>query len=308
MTGSRGTVLVTGATGLIGRQTLIPLVQRGFAVHAVARHVPTLSRRGTTWQNADLLDPTARAAVIDVAKPTHLLHLAWVTAHGAFWEDPANDAWLDASQDLVQRFVAAGGERVVVAGTCAEYDWTDASLRKGRCIELTTPCVPTTRYGRAKLALGRMVGELATSAASGRVFLLYGDGEAPGRLVPSLIDNLLKGQSVALGPCELERDFLDAGTAGAAFAALLASEVTGPVNIASGKSRTIADVAEMVGSLIGRPELIRIGARPGRPQDPPRLVADVNRLVGEVGFDPAFDLRDSLSAYIERRRLALGAA
>lgn len=308
MTESRGTVLVTGATGLIGKQTLIPLVERGFAVHAVARRVPNLRRRGTTWQNADLLDPAARAAVIDVAKPTHLLHLAWVTEHGAFWEAPQNDAWLDASQDLVQRFVAAGGKRVVVAGTCAEYDWTHPSLRKGRCVELTTPCAPSTRYGRAKLALSRMVGDLTNSSASGRVFLLYGDGEAPGRLVPSLIDNLLKGQSVALGPGELERDFLDAKTAGAAFAALLASEVTGPVNVASGKPRTIADVADMVGALIGKPELIQIGARPGRPEDPPRLVADVNRLMGEVGFDPAFDLRGSLAAFIERRRLALGAA
>jgi nucleoside-diphosphate-sugar epimerase len=306
MSGSRGTVLVTGATGLIGKQTLMPLVERGFAVHAVARRVPNLRRRGTTWQMADLLDPAARAAVIDVAKPTHLLHLAWVTEHGAFWEDPLNDAWLDASQDLVQRFVAAGGERVVVAGTCAEYDWADPSLRKGRCVELTTPCAPTTRYGRAKLALGRSVSDLTRSAATGRVFLVFGDGEAPARLVPSLIDNLLKGTPVALGPGELERDFLDAKTIGAAFAALLASEVTGPVNVASGKPRSIEDVATMVGSILGRPDLIQLGARPPRPEDPPRLVADVNRLMGEVGFDPAFDLRGSLTAFIERRRLALG--
>ena len=308
MSEQRGTVLVTGATGLIGKQTLAPLVAAGFAVHAVARRIPSLRRKGTTWQAADLMDPAARAAIIDVAKPTHLLHLAWVTEHGAFWEAPENDAWLDASRDLVARFVAAGGKRVVAAGTCAEYDWTDASLRKGRCIEASTPCVPTTRYGRAKLALGRMIGDLAPSAASGRVFLLYGDGEAPGRLVPSLIDNLLKGQPAELGPGELERDFLDSKSVGAGFAALLGSGVVGPVNIASGKPRTIADVATMVGSLIGAPDLIHLGARPGRPEDPPRLVADVNKLMIDVGYDPAFDLRGSLAALIERRRAALAAS
>ena len=63
MSEQRGTVLVTGATGLIGKQTLAPLVAAGFAVHAVARRIPSLRRKGTTWQAADLMDPAARAAI-----------------------------------------------------------------------------------------------------------------------------------------------------------------------------------------------------------------------------------------------------
>lgn len=300
------TVLVTGASGLIGRQVLGPLIARGFAVHAAARRPLTQDTRGVIWHSADLLDPVARAALIDAVVPTHLLHLAWVTEHGEFWEHPANTVWLEASKDLVRRFARSGGRRVVVAGSCAEYDWADPSLRWGACVESATPCRPSTTYGRAKLDLGKTIRDLSGSAASGRVFLLFGEGEAPGRLVPSLIDNLMKGAPVELGPGDLERDMLDSQTVGAAFAALLASDVAGPVNIGSGRSVTVAEIARIVGVALGRQDLIRVGARPRRAGDPQRLVASVERLSSEVGFDPGFDIVRSLTRMVEQRRAAAG--
>jgi nucleoside-diphosphate-sugar epimerase len=300
------TVLVTGASGLIGRQVLGPLSARGFAVHAATRRPLAQDGRGVVWHKADLLDPVERAALIDTVVPTHLLHLAWVTEHGKFWEHQANTLWLEASKDLVRRFNRSGGRRVVVAGSCAEYDWADPSLRRGACVESVTPCVPSTAYGRAKLDLGKAIRDLSGSAASGRVFLLFGEGEAPGRLVPSLINNLLKGAPVELGPGDLERDMLDSRTVGAAFAALLASDVEGPVNIGSGRSVTVAEIARIVGTAFGRPDLICVGARPRRSGDPQRLVADIERLSAEVGFDPGFDIVRSLTRMVEQRRTAVG--
>ena len=71
-----------------------------------------------------------------------------------------------------------------------------------------------------------------------------------------------------------------------AFAALLASDVAGPVNIASGKGVTIADVARMIG--------VEISAGESSPS-PARLVADVSRLRGEVGFTPRYDFESGLA-------------
>lgn len=305
MTAPVGTVLVTGASGLIGRQALGPLIERNFAVHAAARRLPDPKGQAVVWHKADLLDPFQRAALIDSVAPTHLLHLAWVTEHGEFWEHPANALWLDISKDLVRRFDRAGGRRVVVAGSCAEYDWSASSLGLGTCIESVTPCMPSTIYGRAKLDLGQAIRELSSSAASGRIFLLFGDGEAPGRLVPSLIDSLLKGVPIELGPGDLERDMLDSQTVGAALACLLASDVTGPVNIASGMSVTIAEIARIVATATGRPDLIRLGAKPRRTGDPQRLVAKIDRLTTEVCFDPRFDIERSLKRMVEHRRNAV---
>ena len=95
------------------------------------------------------------------------------------------------------------------------------------------------------------------------------------------------------------RDFIDARDAGAAFAALLASEVTGAVNIATGEPHSVAEVALTLGRLTGRPELVRLGALPDRLDDPPYLVADTSRLRKEVGYSPAIGFERMLVDALE---------
>jgi nucleoside-diphosphate-sugar epimerase len=101
---------------------------------------------------------------------------------------------------------------------------------------------------------------------------------------------ILEGGQARTGPGSLIRDFLHVADGGAAFAALLASEVQGPVNVASGTATTIARVVSTIARLLDQPDAVGIGALPGRPGDPPRLVASVERLGREVGFSPTIDL------------------
>src|SRR5215469_16223623 len=116
-----GSVLLTGATGLVGRHARAALEQGGYEVIAVSRRESPVI--------CDLLDPSMRRSLIDRYRPTHWLHLAWETRHGYFWSAPENRTWVSASLDLLDLFVAAGGRRVVMAGTCAEYDWKKLDKR-----------------------------------------------------------------------------------------------------------------------------------------------------------------------------------
>ena len=69
-------VLLTGASGFIGRHCVEPLLERGFEVHAVSSKATGGDPR-VAWHQADLLRPDAiRGLVADVA-PDHMLHLAW---------------------------------------------------------------------------------------------------------------------------------------------------------------------------------------------------------------------------------------
>lgn len=292
--------LVTGATGFIGRQVLAPLKARGYELHAVARNLPADRRTDIVWHEADLLDREARAGLMRSVKPSHLLHLAWIAEHGVYWESPLNVAWIEASQDLVEQFQAAGGSRAVAAGTCAEYDWTAPQLKDGDCVERTTPRRAATLYGQSKLRFADWLAQRpGLSSAWGRLFFLHGPGEDARRLVPSVILALLAGRAAPIGPGTQIRDFLATPDAGAAFAALLDSEVTGPVNIASGMGAAIADIALSIGDLLGRRELVEVGALPPRAGEPPRLVADITRLSREVGFRPGQDLESGLAATID---------
>lgn len=283
--------LVTGASGFIGRWATAELAALGHDVHALTRRsAPLPARKGVTWHTVDVLDAPSVGRLVANLRAERLLHLAWVTQHRVFWESPDNARWLDASKELVARFAESGGFRVVSAGTCAEYDWGDARLADEDCSELATPTAPSTPYGLAKLELQRWLAVRSMRWAVGRVFFTYGELEHPDRLVPSVARAVLAGERARTGPGGIVRDFLHVADVGAAFAALVDEDVQGPVNVASGLGTSIAELATTIAELAGTPGAVDVGALPGRPNEPPRLVASAARLKCEVGFLPSLSL------------------
>jgi nucleoside-diphosphate-sugar epimerase len=301
-------VLVTGATGFLARPAVTALRERGFEVHGVARHTAGAVTDGIdvdVWHPADLLGADTAVAVVDAIDPSHTLHLAWCTEHGEFWDDPANDAWIEATLRLFDAVGGApGGRRFVMAGSCAQYDWSDAALgADGVAHELSTPHHPATRYGKAKDAVAELIGARAgqqgISVAQGIIFFPYGPHEHAGRLVPSVTRHLLGGTVAETTAGTQRRDFVHVTDAGRALAALVDHDIEGPVNIGSGTATAVADVARTIARIVGRDDLLHIGALPERSGEPAALVADIARLRDDVGFTPAFDLESGLRDAVE---------
>lgn len=71
-----------------------------------------------------------------------------------------------------------------------------------------------------------------------------------------------------------------------------------PLNIASGLCLPVRDVIQKIALQIGRPELVRLGARPAPITEPPRLAAAINRLACDVGFRPLRTLDEGLAETI----------
>jgi nucleoside-diphosphate-sugar epimerase len=296
-------VLLTGASGFLGRATLAPLAAAGFEVHAVARR-PIVASAGVTCHAADLFDDRAVTAMIDRISPTHLLHFAWYAEPGKYWTSRYNLDWLAASTRLLAIFHARGGRRAVMAGTCAEYDWNHAICKEGM-----TPLAPATLYGTCKNAMQHVLAAYSRqhglSSAWGRVFFPFGPHEQTVRLVPSVINAVLRGEPARCSSGEQVRDFIHVQDAADAFVALLCSDITGPVNIASGKAVAVKDVALTIGRMLGRPDLIALGALPSPKGEPPVLEADTGRLAGEVGWRPAMTLEQGLAATANWWRAAM---
>lgn len=288
-------VLVTGGSGFIGRQCVAQLIERGHDVHVFSFEPPATDAEPGAWHVGSILEPGVPARLIAEVRPDAILHLAWCTEHGAYWTSPRNLDWVRASIELLQSFTDHGGQRFVGAGTCAEYDWSYGYLN-----EVRTPVAPRTLYGVCKGAFRDIVAahadQAGLSAAWGRVFFLYGPGEAPTRLVPSIVTSLLRGEQAQCTAGTQIRDFLSVHDVAGAFVALVESEVAGAVNIASGRPVSVAEVAATIGACVGRPELIVLGALPQRPDEPPFLVGDAGRLTTEVGFTP----RDTLETGLQR--------
>lgn len=289
-------VLLTGASGFIGSHAAGALRERGFEVHAVTSgEIPDDTLRDlATWHCADLLDPTTARILIEQARPTHLLHLAWYAEHQLFWDSIENVRWVEASLRLLRAFEEAKGVRAVMAGTCAEYDWSEG----GRFSERSSALAPSTLYGVCKHAL-RTVAEAACARSQvefawGRVFFLFGPGEHPDRLVPSVARAVLAARPAPCSHGRQLRDFLYSADVAGAFAALLDSPVQGAVNIGSGEPVGIGELVRLVGACAGDAELVRLGELPARVQEPMELVADVRRLREEVGWTPRLTLAEGV--------------
>jgi nucleoside-diphosphate-sugar epimerase len=316
-------VLLTGASGLIGSRAIAPLLAAGHEVHALGRSAGASTGRrlgeagggsagesaGVIWHEVDLLDDGAVQPLVAEIAAERLLHLAWYTEHGRFWSAGENLDWVAASVRLLRAFAHAGGRRAAMAGTCAEYDWTqlDAPCRElDGAAGAATAERPTTLYGASKratrLVCEAFARETGLSLAWGRVFLLYGAGEDERRLVPQVARALLAGEQAPTSDGAQLRDFMHADDVAAGFATLLDSDVEGPVNIASGEAVSIADVLALIARAAGRPELLRLGELPRRDGEPDVLVADVARLRDEVGFTPAIALEQGIAETVDAWR------
>jgi nucleoside-diphosphate-sugar epimerase len=291
--------VLTGASGFVGRQALASLLAAGHEVHALTRTVPAdADRSGPTWHEIDLLaeHELRSGAVLAEIEPEVLVHLAWYAEHGVYWHSPENVRWVEASLALLRAFAAAGGRRAVIAGTCAEYEWSREVYAED------APLHPATLYGAAKHGLDLVAGAFAQQAgitlAWARLFFLYGPHEHPGRFVPSLVTALLRGDPAPMSAGLQRRDFLHVADAGAALAALAGSELAGPVNVASGEAVELRELAGRIGGLTERSELLQIGALPTREGEPAELRADTRRLREELGWRPSLTLEHGLEGTI----------
>ena len=290
-------VLVTGANGFIGRQCLPLLLAKGYEVHAVSRQDASQSSPGVAWHNCNLLESESRGQLVTQVKPKYLLHLAWYAVPGKFWESPENTQWVRASVDLFRTFEKAGGQRLVAAGTCAEY--VDNA---GECHEEKTPLSPSTLYGRSKRALERELHSFSQrnglSYAWGRVFHLYGAHEDPARLVAYAVRSLLRGEQALCSDGLQLLDLLHVEDVASAFVQLLECDVTEAVNIGSGNPVMVREVLNEIGRQIGQPQLIRLGAKPS-PANTTRLWANTVKLAKEVGWTPHYELASGIKQTIE---------
>ena len=288
-------LLVTGARGFVGRHCVVQAVAAGFEVWGLGSDgapPPELVALPVRWRSADLLAHGALERLLEEARPTHVLHAAWVTAHGSYWTSPSNLDWLALGARFFKTFRAFGGERFVSIGTCAEYDW-----RYGFMSETVTPEAPTTLYGRIKLAhhhaLMAAAEQLGFSAATGRIFFAFGPHENASRLIPYVCRRLAEGEPAEVASGRHWRDFMFVEDVAAGFLALLDSDLGGACNVCAGAPVQLSAIVETLGRLSGRPDLVRLGARPDRADDPDMLVG-ANARLRSIGWSQRFSLIDGL--------------
>jgi dTDP-6-deoxy-L-talose 4-dehydrogenase (NAD+) len=275
MAASAPLILLTGATGFVGRQVLRALGERGCRVRAVVRHgkqgtLATGATIETVVASSDIFAESGNWWTGACCGVDTVIHAAWYAEPGKYLQSPKNQGCLSGTLRLAEGAAQAKVRRFVGIGTCFEYD-----LDVGR-LSIGTPLKPSTPYALAKVeafnALSALLPGQGITFAWCRLFYLYGEGEDPRRFVPYVRARLEAGEPAELSSGSQIRDFLDVHEAGRMIADVALGSQEGPVNICSGRPITVREVAESIADEFGRRDLLRFGARPDNPVDPPCIV------------------------------------
>lgn len=288
-------ILLTGATGFIGSHVARALVREGHKVHVLVRAESNLGRIEDLTSSlhlikGDLLNP---AFVLHPSAFDLGLHLAWHVEPGNYLHQPQKEDWIVASLRLASALRDGGCRRFVATGTSFEYAPSDLPQRE------SSPTKPSTAYGQAKLELFEALRSIDIDLAWLRPFYLYGPDEDQRRLVPVVINSLLRGQEIKLVPGERVRDYLHIEDVASAICAVAGSQLTGAVNIASGVPITVREIALKIGEALDRVDLLKLGALPYAASEPLYLLADNTKLREGTGWKPRYPLDEGLRQTIE---------
>lgn len=267
-------VLLTGSTGFVGRQVLRHLLAAGAEVTVTLRPDSPAPEGVAVIRSPDFFAEDAAFWTRACAGQDAVAHVAWYTEPGKYLHSPLNLDCLAGTVRLAQGAAAAGVAHLVGVGTCVEYDLTTPAVARHERLPVDAPLGPLTPYAAAKAAAFTALSKNLPGMGFGwcRLFYLHGEGEDPRRLVPYVHQQLAAGQPVELTSGQQVRDFLDVAEAGRQIARATLDRMTGPLNICSGNPVTVADLAAEIARGYGRPDLIRLGARPDRADDPPFVV------------------------------------
>lgn len=232
-------------------------------------------------------------------RPEGLVHLAWITGPG-YSDSEKNLLFLQKGIEMYRAFYACGGERAVFVGTEQEYARTSEPLGED------SPLAPKSLYAICKESLGRALLEESrlrgNSFAWCRLFFVYGEGEKPQRLMPSLINGLLRGENVTCSWGRFVRDYLHVSDVARALRCCLEHEGVDAVNIAGGRQTTIEEIAAEVQRQIGGAGKIAFRSREECADQPERVWADVSRLES-FGWRRQVSLEEGIAREIAALRL-----
>lgn len=282
-----GVVLLTGATGFVGRQVLRALGERGVRIRVVVRdgkqsQVAASKGVETVVSTPDLFAETANwwAGVCEGIDT--VIHVAWYAEPGKYLQSEKNLDCLAGTLQLAKGAIQAKVRRFIGVGTCFEYDLTGGTL------SVDTPLRPLTPYAGAKaaafMALSQALPQQDVEFSWCRLFYLYGEGEDPRRLVPYLHAKLVAGEPAELTSGKQIRDFLDVREAGRMIVEAALGGSQGPVNICSGVPVTVRQLAEQIADVYGGRDLLKFGVRSDNLVDPACVVGITSTKRGDNGI------------------------
>jgi nucleoside-diphosphate-sugar epimerase len=290
------TVLITGASGFIGRHLSLELVKLGHNVHALLRPRPTLpiELADVTIHNLDQNPESIRKA-IQVSDPEVVIHLAsrFLAEHKSSDIRELCASNITFGTELVEAMIAHGKLFLVSAGTA----WQNFDNRKG---------VATNLYAATKEAFDSILRYYSDAhglrAITLKLFDTYGPGDDRSKLMRTLRDVAGKETVLKMSPGEQEIDLLHVKDAARAFiqAAIRVRELDPHANeeyyLRSGERYTLRELIAKSRIASGKSIQVDWGSRPYRSRE---VMKPWNQGPTLPDWKPQVQLEQGLTAFFK---------
>lgn len=299
--------LVLGGTGFVGRWVVRTLEAYGARVFMTARDVEAAESVASKYSIAaeiHRLDVSREGEVRELIRRTCPTILFNLVGYGIDRSERDEFEAYRINAFLLSTLCRSmaevedskwSGQQIVHTGSALEYGIIGGDLNEGSVPD------PTTQYGRSKLAgtyqLAHACEVQSLKGVTARLFTVYGAGEHPGRLLPTLIDSVDCTTPISLTEGKQERDFTYVEDVAEGLLRLGASraEPGEVVNLATGKLESVHQfVLEAARVLTIDCDRLHFGALPSRSDDMYHEEVCVNRLRGLTGWLPSTSVREGV--------------
>jgi nucleoside-diphosphate-sugar epimerase len=284
-------ILVIGASGFLGRPLVQRLAERNAAVWAMSRD-PANEPDDANWIAGDASDPAQVAQAFGRTRPDIVYILTSDSRGGPDLDlvQPSVRNDVVATTNILVEATRHKCSHVVMTGSLDEPEGT------------TRSATPSTPYAAAKWVVGgyaRMFKRLyGTPISILRPMMTYGPGQKSYKLVPSIIDALLRDETVQLGSGRRLVDWVYIDDVVDAFVRTAARKpMRGTVDLGSGELVSIRDCALLIASLLDRSHLLDFDPARDRPYEEARA-ADTSAAAQRLGWRASTPLRNGLQKTI----------
>jgi nucleoside-diphosphate-sugar epimerase len=282
-------VLVTGGTGFLASHLCLRLLEAGAEVHATSRQDQVSASDSLRWWKTDLSSAEEVRSLLAAIQPSVVYHLAGFVGARPDLQLvlPTFESLLASTVHILIGATEFRCRRIVLSGSLTEPG------PQGLCP------IPSSPYAAAKWAAsayGRMFHALYHAPVVVAVpFMTFGPRQDPGKLVPSVILNFLRGEVPKLSSGLWEADWIYVGDVIQGFldAGIVPGIEGSTLELGSGSKLTTRGIVEKISVLMESPIKPVFGAIPERPREPIRI-ADTMETRRVLGWAPTTSLTEGL--------------
>ena len=252
-------ILITGATGFLGKKILDSLKKKNFSkIIVFSRSINNIQYNNIYYYNIDLLDIASVKNFFNTfnERIDICVHFAWDTT-GSFLNDLKNINWFNSSIFLFNEFCKNGGKYFIVAGTCYEYS-TEITTDFD---EYSSPTYPTTVYGNIKLSLYKYLYSMSLVNNIDllwlRIFYPIGPGDPSYRLFSGACNAVINNKEYVVGAFRNIYDLVDVRDVANIISILISKNIKGIINISSGSKSNIGETLTSLFNMYGVSHLLK---------------------------------------------------